>query len=335
VLATLGDDADQTHNDELPRAIENTSRGSRPSARLACKVKAPSPLMPSDPLEQRKKLSFEQAAGIVPLPSQLARGEISQEFRAAIWAELHDRLQYDRAWDSDSESWLLNDPWVIILRDAHVYRSHEPIDEFSDGFFDSSNAVKTLVIRGAWSDVLGWLEFVLKHPSCPDDLARAVNATMTRCRLAYRVFDGVVISPIASEAERETIERAFSDLAVTEFHGARTHLRKAAEQLTAGHYADSVRDSIHAVEATARVLEPSAALSSALARLEKTAKIHKALKDGFGKLYGYTSDEKGIRHPLLDDGTANVDETDALFMIGACAAFVSYLINKARSAGPL
>jgi hypothetical protein len=45
-----------------------------------------------------------------------------------------------------------------------------------------------------------------------------------------------------------------------------------------------------------------------------------------------TSDEKGIRHPLLDDGTAKVDETDALFMLGACAAFVSYLINKARSA---
>jgi hypothetical protein len=81
------------------------------------------------------------------------------------------------------------------------------------------------------------------------------------------------------------------------------------------------------------VLEPSAALSSAFGRLEKSAKIHKALKHGFGNLYGYTSDENGIRHPLLDDGTAKVDETDALFMIGACAAFVSYLINKARSAG--
>ena len=31
--------------------------------------------------------------------------------------------------------------------------------------------------------------------------------------------------------------------------------------------------------------------------------------------------------------TAGVDETDALFMIGACAAFVSYLINKSRGAG--
>jgi hypothetical protein len=171
----------------------------------------------------------------------------------------------------------------------------------------------------------------LKHPACPDGFPEVVNAILERCRLAYRVFDEVVIAPIGSDAERATIEQAFADLAATEYHGARTHLRKAAEQLTAGKFADSVRESIHAVEATARVLEPSAALSSALGRLENSAKI----KHGFGNLYGYTSDEKGIRHPLLDDGTANVDEIDALFMIGACAAFVSYLINKARKAGLL
>ncbi len=94
-----------------------------------------------------------------------------------------------------------------------------------------------------------------------------------------------------------------------------------------------MRESIHTAEATARVLEPRAALSNALGRLENSAKIHKALKHRFGNLYGYTSDEGGIRHPLLDDGTANADETDAPFMIEACTAFVSYLINKARAAG--
>jgi hypothetical protein len=59
------------------------------------------------------------------------------------------------------------------------------------------------------------------------------------------------------------------------------------------------------------------------------------MKEGFVKLYGFTSDQNGIRHPLLEKGEANVDETDALFMIGACAAFVSYLINKSRAAGLL
>jgi hypothetical protein len=55
------------------------------------------------------------------------------------------------------------------------------------------------------------------------------------------------------------------------------------------------------------------------------------MKKGFLALYGYTSNEQGIRHALLEAGAPAVDETDALFMIGACAAFVSYMINKART----
>jgi hypothetical protein len=158
-----------------------------------------------------------------------------------------------------------------------------------------------------------------------------VDHAMAGCRLAYRVFDGRVICPIGSDTERQTIERAFVDLAKTEFNGARAHLRNAAEELTAGHYADSVRESIHAVESVARVLEPTAnVLSTALRKLERSAYIHPAMKSGFDSLYGYTSDEQGVRHAMLEADQPAVDETDALFMIGACAAFVSYMINKAR-----
>jgi hypothetical protein len=114
--------------------------------------------------------------------------------------------------------------------------------------------------------------------------------------------------------------------------GAREHLRNAATELTQGHFADSVRESIHAVESVARCLEPTGDLSGALARLESSAKIHAAMKKGFSALYGYTSDSQGIRHALLDKNAPEVDEHDALFMIGACAAFVSYLLGKARNA---
>jgi hypothetical protein len=39
--------------------------------------------------------------------------------------------------------------------------------------------------------------------------------------------------------------------------------------------------------------------------------------------------------PLLDKDAPDVDEADALFMIGACSSFLSYLINKARAVGLL
>jgi hypothetical protein len=162
-----------------------------------------------------------------------------------------------------------------------------------------------------------------------------IDSALRFGRAAYRVLDGHTIVPIGSEAEFKTLKRAFADLAATEFHGARDHLRKAAEELTAGRYPDSIRESIHAVESVARTLEPDGSLSGALAKLEKSAKIHPAMKQGFTKIYGYTSDEQGIRHAHLNEPSAKPDETDALFMIGACAAFVSYLINKARAAGLL
>jgi hypothetical protein len=71
-------------------------------------------------LEHRKKLSFEQGEGLAPMPSQLARGEISQEFRAALWAAIHSRLELGRGMEAGMS--YLYGPWEFILRDVHVYR---------------------------------------------------------------------------------------------------------------------------------------------------------------------------------------------------------------------
>ena len=97
--------------------------------------------------------------------------------------------------------------------------------------------------------------------------------------------------------------------------------------MSVGQFADSVRESISAVESVVRTITSSKSLKDALEKIE----FHKALKDGLNKLYGFTSDEKGIRHALLEDGDARVDESDAQFMLGACASFVSYLIAKSRA----
>ena len=56
------------------------------------------------------------------------------------------------------------------------------------------------------------------------------------------------------------------------------------------------------------------------------------MKKGFENIYGYTSDEKGVRHALLE-GKAQVDREDAVFMLGACASFVTYFVGKARAGG--
>lgn len=58
------------------------------------------------------------------------------------------------------------------------------------------------------------------------------------------------------------------------------------------HFADSARESIHAVE--------SVDFSKALAKLEARTDIHGGLKRGFTATYGFTSDQQGIRDALLE-----------------------------------
>ena len=94
-------------------------------------------------------------------------------------------------------------------------------------------------------------------------------------------------------------------------------------------WTDCVRESIHAVEAMAVRLAPGTkTLGEALKVLEQTGHLHGSLKAAFGQLHGYSSDEKGVRHALVFGDEAQVDEADAMFMLGACASFVSYLLAR-------
>jgi hypothetical protein len=94
------------------------------------------------PLDQRRKLTFKQADGIDPLPSQLTRQEISKEFRAALWARVYATPDHHRY--SYVEDEYLLDPWDAIPRTAHAYHDHEPIDEFPNNYFRLVDRLKRL-----------------------------------------------------------------------------------------------------------------------------------------------------------------------------------------------
>jgi hypothetical protein len=290
--------------------------------------------MAGDEYALRKRLTFEQAEGVEALPSQLALKKVSKELRALLWSVVHSSIMQSFAparMHGDRPQ--LYHPWDQIFADMHVYRDAGMIDEFSNSPKALIAKAKSIFETGNYTAVFGWLQWVLRHPNVPSGFAQSIGTALRAGRAAYQIVDDDTIVPVGSDAENANLERAFADLATGEFPGARGHLRSAAEELTAGHYANSIRESIHAVESVARTLEPTAELSKALTRLETSAKIHGGLKRGFNAIYGYTSDEKGIRHPMLEQGSPAVDEADALFMIGACASFVSYLINKARASG--
>lgn len=284
--------------------------------------------MSDDELERRKELSFEQAEGLSPLPTQLSRDALPNVLRARITEVLHVHLI--KAYSQISQSYQA--PWSEILWDAHVRRfgnmpstfenRRYPIVQFYEKFFATSK----------YGEFYGLIQWFLRHGKIPSLFCHHIDQVLEEERAAFRVIDKDTLMPRVTDDQIQTVAKAIADLSGGTFTGARTHLKSAATALGDGNYAESVRESIHAVESVARTIAPSGSLSAALGKLEANANIHKAMKAGFNSLYGFTSDEKGIRHPLLDEGDANVDETDAIFMFSACSAFVSYLIDKARAA---
>ena len=172
------------------------------------------------------------------------------------------------------------------------------------------------------------LEFFIRHPNCSVELKSDLTRAFVEARAAYRVIDQRIIA-IGSEEQAEAFEEAVSVAEKSGAIAARAHLVSAGNALRDGDWAASVRESIHAVEAMAIMLAPmKGTLGAALAVLEKDGRLHGGLKSAFNALYGYTSDEEGVRHALVFKNEAQVDEADALFMLGACASFVTYLVSR-------
>lgn len=98
-------------------------------------------------------------------------------------------------------------------------------------------------------------------------------------------------------------------------------------------YENSIKESISAVEAMCCIITgldgKNATLGTTLKKLrEKGVHIHSAMEKAFSSLYGYTSDEDGIRHGGID--FTNAPSEDARYMLISCSAFINYLLEKWR-----
>ena len=140
----------------------------------------------------------------------------------------------------------------------------------------------------------------------------------------YRFVAGH-LADVTSREELTMIEEAARD---SRFAGVSAHIDRALELYADREnpdYRNSIKESISAVESMARLVSGSekATLGDALKTIEKNGHLHPALKEGFLKLYGYTSDEQGIRHAMLDE--PNLTAADARYFLVSCSSFVNYL----------
>ena len=284
--------------------------------------------MKGEPSLDPAKLTFSQAYGYEELPRPLKLGEINRESRVKLWNEFYSYLasSIDNEFCFEEEDaareifYFLHTDFLVLPVNALVLDRKRLVYEYESMFMNES-----------FNKIFDLLLAVLRHPSCPQAFPESVGRVFKVCRLAYVLDVGPppTIYPSATPQEGENIRQANAELSGEGLVGAVSHLRQAADCINRGDHSGAVRESIHAVESTARHFDPNAkSLNPALKALEDGGNLHPALKGAFIKLYGYASDEQGIRHALIDTPQASVDQDEAVFMLGACASFCSYLARK-------
>jgi len=211
-----------------------------------------------------------------------------------------------------------------------------PIDNLDDFWPKTHKRLREWFFEAEWYEVYDFIEYV-GNASSPINTQKFIdfcNLMMEKELSGYR-FVNKEIAPITDQTEISEIEEAIKNSAKSKFHGVNEHLRTALSKLSDRKnpdYRNSIKESISAVESIVQIIsgDSKADLGKALKIIEDSIGLHGALKRGFSAIYGYTSDEGGIRHAMLD--MSRITFEDAKYMLVSCTAFINYLIAKAGSA---
>lgn len=276
---------------------------------------------------------FSERYGYTESPQTIQVEEMNDALRNSLWNLFHE--QFDLGLSDFSA--------VAKAVSRGFFKSpvHEisRLDEVALGWISQNYE------RLEWYEVYDFMEFIARHSDksglqikySSSSFANQLNHILERELSGYR-FVGDSLVPITNPSEVVSISEAISDTDLHGLNGANEHLETALKMLgkkPTPDYRNAIKEAISAVESLCNKLtaKKSSGLKEALNELEKYIQIHGAMKQGFLKLYGYTSDQYGIRHAIFDE--QDVGYHEAKYMIVSCSAFINFIIGKAIDCGLL
>lgn len=282
-------------------------------------------------------MQFSDRLGITHPTLDLQLDSVSEDLRNSLW-NLCIQLYENN--DDDRSSY-----WTRICTNVAMNFRKFPLDELPPQNYQCRRWLKEYFFGLSWYGVYNLLEFLASahsaasqwgHPVSANDFEHAANEILQREHSGYR-FITHVLSPISDPVELDEVQAA-ALLHGRGVDGARKHIHAALQLFSKrpnADYRNAIKEAISAIESIVTQVHDGhgGGLASALRALEEKAELHGALRSAFEKLYGYTSDEEGIRHAMLQGSTVGFEE--AKYMIVACSAGANYLATKAEKAGLL
>ncbi len=275
---------------------------------------------------------FSQRLGIKEPKQIIQKESMDDDLKVGLWNVLSLYI-----WEE-----LRKEEWLSYDERMHSYFKalwigffKRPLDTLELYTKNTYSGIRADYFSFEWYEAYDFIEFTIKrYPGYNvNTFINDCNNVLERELSAYRIVDESIVE-ITSKEEIEEIESAIDSSP----NYVSSHLRNALDKISDKNvpdYRNSIKESISAVEAICKKISNNvkATLGDALNIIEKSGKveIHPALKESFKKLYGYTNEEGGIRHSLLDKDKLEFE--DARFFLVSSSSFINYLIIKSDKAG--
>ncbi len=276
---------------------------------------------------------FSERIGAVAPSTVIQLDGMNEELKNSLWNIIY--ITYN---DQHRNPYACS--WKDIARDTAFAFRKVPVDSIPYDEYDCQEWIKGYYYSLEWYHVYDLVEFIVAHAYRVKkrNIEELCNSILEKELSGYR-FISRILAPISNPLEIEAISESIQVTARTGLLGANEHFETALMlfgKRPEPDYRNAIKEAISAVESVAKQLsglDSSKGLADPLNVLDKKIEMHSALKQGFLKLYGYSSDEDGVRHAIVDEPNVGFDE--AKYMIVSCSAFVNFLISKANSCGLL
>jgi hypothetical protein len=293
------------------------------------------------------KGSFSERFGYKRLkPVELE--EISDELRKRIWnwfqRAYEDLGTPNNSFSAELQSKIIEYLWdeffkedIQELKQNYLLRISQTRSPAGEDYVYMYNiqAIRNKFYSLKWYEVYDFVENVLYQFSFSSNtvknLVESINKILEEERAGYRVIgeEGkYFVVPITSPQEIEEIEKT---LGISDrYQPVREHIAKAIElyrKRPQADYENSIKESISALEALVKI---TVGQNGNFSDLIKGLNIHPALKQALVNLYGWTSNEGGIRHGKGGEvqGYEEAGEAEARMLLVLASALVNYLISK-------
>lgn len=273
-------------------------------------------------------LKFSDRIGVTKVPNVLQVEGMSDALRNSLWNYLLNTIF------SGETKYHKEVSKIICERHFKLPVDTLPWDEYKQKTWLRSYFLSESF---QWYQVYNLIEFIadnchaMRYNLDPNRFKSEVNQVLEEEMSGYRFISGT-LAPISSPEEISSITSALVAAQEKELYGTKKHIETALALMArkpAPDYRNSIKESISSIESLAKQLtgETGGGLEKALSKLDSVVHFHGAFKASLVSLYGYTSDQNGIRHAILEEQNIGFDE--AKFMLITCSALVNFIISKA------